>query len=251
MKHIYSAPLLSQFPEITGGTSSKFFWPLSFSYCKHSNEVIIDRVRFLDELGLDATHSVLVCEQNHTNNIREITPENMGHGLFDQTSQIPDTDGMVTNIPNINLVIYTADCMPISFYDPEKKVIGIAHSGWKGTIQDISKNILTIMSEKYGSQISDIRVSVGPSIWPCCYEVRNPEQIQLFEKKYNNIVFRNDRTYVDLWDSIEQDILSNWISPENYENRRICTACHHTTYASHRKDNPNTTANLTVISMKN
>lgn len=164
MNHIYSAPLLSKFPEITNGTSSKFFGPLSFNYCKHTNEVIIDRVRFLDELGLDATHSVLVCEQNHTNNIREITIENMGHGLFDQTSQIPNTDGMITNLANINLVIYTADCMPISFYDPAQKVIGIAHSGWKGTIQDISKNILRTMSEKYGSQLSDIRVSIGPSI---------------------------------------------------------------------------------------
>lgn len=59
----------------------------------------------------------------------------MGHGLFDQTSQIPDTDGMVTDIPGINLVIYTADCMPVSFYDPVKKVIAVAHSGWRGTIE--------------------------------------------------------------------------------------------------------------------
>ena len=174
----------------------------------------------------------------------------MGHGLFDQTSQIPNTDGMITNLANINLVIYTADCMPISFYDPKQKVIWIAHSGWKGTIQDISKNILTTMSEKYGSQPSDIYVSIGPSIWPCCYEVQNPEQIQLFRNKYDNIVVRNEKTYIDLWDSIEQDILKSGISREHYENRQICTACHHTTYASHRKDNPNTTANLTVISMR-
>lgn len=250
MNHIFSSPTLSKFPEIIQGTSSKFFWPLSFSYCKDTNEVIIDRVQFLDTLGLDATHSVLVCEQNHTNNIIEINEEKIGHGLFDQTSQIPNADGMITNLVNINLVIYTADCMPISFYDPVKKIIGVVHSGWKGTIQDISKNILTLMISKYGCTITDIFVSVGPSIGPCCYEVQNPEQIQLFQKKYGNILESDNKKYVDLWDSIEQDILVLWIPRKNFENRKICTSCHHHTYASHRKDNPNTTANLTVISMK-
>lgn len=118
MQHIYTSPLLSHFPDISQGTSSKFFGPLSFVYEKNQNRVIIDRVRFLDALSLDATHSVLVCEQNHTDHIIEITDEHTEHGLFDQTSQIPDTDGMITDRPGVNLVIYTADCMPVSFYDP-------------------------------------------------------------------------------------------------------------------------------------
>lgn len=250
MNHAFSSPTLSKYPDIIQGTSSKYFWPLSFSYCKNTNKVIIDRVQFLDSLGLDATHSVLVCEQNHTSNIIEINEEKIGHGLFDQTSQIPNADGMITHIPNINLVIYTADCMPISFYDPVKKIIGVAHSGWKWTIADISKKMLLLMVSKYWCNITDILVSVGPSIGPCCYEVQNLEQIQLFQEKYGNILEYNNKKYVDLWDSVEQDILSLWIPRKNFENRKICTSCHNHTYASHRADNPNTTANLTAICIK-
>jgi YfiH family protein len=207
-------------------------------------------VRFLDTLGLDATHSVLVCEQNHTNHIRQITTENMGHWLFDQTSQLPNTDGMVTDIPGINLVIYTADCMPVSFYDPVKKVIAVAHSGWRGTVAWISKNILDCMVNTYGSDIWDIHVSIWPSIGPCCYEVTNPEQIAIFDKKYNNIHIHWDTKSVDIWDSIEQDMMNSGIQKNHFENQKVCTACQNSIYASHRKDNPNTTANLTVISMK-
>lgn len=194
MNHAFSSPTLSKYPDIIQGTSSKYFWPLSFSYCKNTNKVIIDRVQFLDSLGLDATHSVLVCEQNHTSNIIEINEEKIGHGLFDQTSQIPNADGMITHIPNINLVIYTADCMPISFYDPVKKIIGVAHSGWKWTIADISKKMLLLMVSKYWCNITDILVSVGPSIGPCCYEVQNLNKSNYFKKNMEifwNIIIRN------------------------------------------------------------
>jgi YfiH family protein len=157
---------------------------------------------------------------------------------------------MITDIPGVNLVIYTADCMPVSFYDPVRWVIAIAHSGWRGTIAGISTKILDRMIEQYGSAMWDIRVSVWPSIGPCCYDVTNPEQILLFEEKYHNISRKWGKTIVNLWDSLEQDMMNSGIQPHHFENARICTACQHTTYASHRKDNPNTTANLTVISLK-
>lgn len=117
-------------------------------------------MRFLDTLGLDASHSVLVCEQNHTNNVIIIRDEHVVHGLFEQSSQLPHADGMITNIPNVNLVVYTADCMPISFYDPVQRVIGIAHSGWRGTIGEISKNIIERMQEEYGTKPGNIEVSI-------------------------------------------------------------------------------------------
>lgn len=250
MNHILQSKIFSDFPEIHQGTSSKFFWPLSFTYSKDTNQVIIDRVRFLDALSLDASHSVLVCEQNHTNNVIVIRDEHVVHGLFEQSNQLPNADGMITNIPNVNLIVYTADCMPISFYDPVHQTIGVAHSGWRGTISDISKNIIENMEKEYGTNPEDIRVTIWPSIWPCCYEVENPEQIRAFEEKYGNIIHRDGKVFIDLWDSIEQDMKEIGILPENFENRKICTCCHHDIYASHRADNPNTTANLTAICIK-
>ncbi len=249
MNHIITSPLFKDFSQLTHGTSTKFFGPLSFRYSKNSNEIIIDRVKFLDELWLEATHSVLVCEQNHTENITKIDHEYVWDSLFDQSKQIPNTDWIVTNIPWINLVIYSADCMPISFFDPVQNVVWIVHSGWRWTIQWIWKKMVTLMAKHYNSDIWDIRVVVGPSIWPCCYEVKNQEQLKLFDTQYQNIISRNNTQYVDLWNSIEQDMVSLGIRSENFENQRICTSCNNTILASHRKDNPNSTVNLTVISL--
>lgn len=250
MQHIFSSSLFSRFPNIIQGTSSKYFWPLSFTYEKSTNMVVIDRVRFLDALWLDVSHAVMLCEQNHTANIIHITEENIGHGYLDQSSQIPNADGMITNIANIHLIVYTADCVPISFYDPVRNVIALAHSGWKWTISEIGKKIIDEMIQNYGSQSEDIYVSLWPSIGPCCYEVKNPEQLELFEKKYHNLRVHEGKNYVDLWDSISQDMMNAGILPEHFENMKLCTVCHHDTFASHRKDNPNTTANLTGVSMR-
>lgn len=250
MKHILHSSLLWSFPEIVQWTSTKDFWPLSFTYEKHTNQVIIDRVRFLDTLWLDASGSVLVCEQNHTANIIHITDDHIGHGLLDSSKQIWNADGMITHLRNIHLIVYTADCMPVSFYDPVRWVIGIVHSGWRGTIGGISRKMIGLFQELYGSDTKDIRVSIWPSIGPCCYEVRNPEQLELFHTRYNAVEDRGWLQYVDLWKSIEKDMLELGIERSHLENLHTCTACQNKYYASHRKDNPNTTTNLTVISRK-
>lgn len=249
MNHIIISELYQEFPEIIHWTSTKWFWPLSFLYSKNTNQVIIDRMRFLSELWLRPNHSVLVCEQNHTSNIAIIDHEFISSSLFDQKKQIPNTDGIITNIPWMNLVIYTADCMPITFFDPIRKVIGIVHSGWKWTIAWIWKKMIQTMIDNYGSEVGDIRVVVGPSIWPCCYSVKNQEQIQLFDSLYHNIQVRFDSIYIDLWDSIEQDMISSGINRKNFFNHKLCTSCQNHLFASHRKDNPNTTVNLTVMSL--
>lgn len=250
MKHITHSTLLSRFPEIIEGTSTKDFGPLSFSYSKSANQVIIDRVRYLDTLGLDASHAIFLCEQWHTNTIIEIDERHVEHGLLEESKQLTRADGLITNLRWVHLIVYTADCMPITFYDPVRWVIGIAHSGWRGTISGISNNMIEKFTRKYGSNLWDIRVSIWPSIWPCCYSVANPEQLELFDKKYHNLIERDVTYYVDLWDSIRQDILSLGILEEHFENPHICTSCNHHLYASHRRDNPNTTTNLSVVSMR-
>lgn len=250
MKHITHSTLLARFPEIIEGISTKDFGPLSFSYSKSANQVILDRVRYLDTLDLDATHGVLLCEQGHTTKIIKVTESHREHWLLESSEQLERADGLITNLKNVHLIVYTADCMSITFYDRKNWVIGIAHSGWRGTIGGISQNMLDIFTWEYGSDIRDIYVSVWPSIWPCCYSVVNPEQLKLFDQKYHNLREQDGVYYVDLWDSIRQDILSLGILEEHFENPCICTSCNHHLYASHRRDNPNTTTNLSVVSMR-
>ncbi|NCN83640.1 MAG: peptidoglycan editing factor PgeF [Sphingomonadales bacterium] len=84
--------------------------------------------------------------------------------------QRPQADAMVTDQPNFLLGILTADCVPVLFHDPEAKVIGAAHAGWKGAIAGVTDNVLITM-EKLGASRDHIACAIGPCIAQPSYEV--------------------------------------------------------------------------------
>ena len=87
---------------------------------------------------------------------------------------------MVTDTPGLNLMALSADCPPVFFYDPVKHVIGLAHSGQKGTALRIAGNVVEAM-RTFRPDPSDITVAIGPGIGPCCYKV-GPEVVEAVER---------------------------------------------------------------------
>lgn len=83
---------------------------------------------------------------------------------------LPDTDGVITDVPGVLLTTVHADCLPVYFYDPEKKAIGLVHGGWRGTAAGIAPKAAAAMHREYGSDFSDLRVFIGPGISRCCFE---------------------------------------------------------------------------------
>lgn len=93
--------------------------------------------------------------------------------MIDHTTDLQNrvkADAMVTRTPGIALGILTADCVPILFSDPINKVIGAAHSGWKGTQGNIAGNVISQMIE-IGAARENICVAIGPAIQQASYEV--------------------------------------------------------------------------------
>tara|TARA_B100001964_G_scaffold73966_1_gene83954 strand:+ start:525 stop:1061 length:537 start_codon:yes stop_codon:yes gene_type:complete len=82
----------------------------------------------------------------------------------------PDVDGLVTTNSNILLTLKVADCVPVFLYEPLKRIIGLVHSGWRGTVENIVSNAIKLM-QKNGAESRDIRCFLGPAIGKCCYEV--------------------------------------------------------------------------------
>lgn len=82
----------------------------------------------------------------------------------------PDADAFVTDRKNVPIAIRTADCVPVFIYDPFKRVIGLAHAGWRGTRQRIAAKTVQEMQDKFASRCYDLKVALGPCIRPCCYE---------------------------------------------------------------------------------
>ena len=108
--------------------------------------------------------------QTHTTNIRRVTIEDRGKvALF--PPDYGDVDGLVTNVKGIALAVFTADCVPIYFVDPVREAIGLAHSGWRGTVSNMAGKMIEKMKQEFGTDPKDLIIAIGPSICQNCYEV--------------------------------------------------------------------------------
>ena len=99
-------------------------------------------------------------------------------------------DAIVSQVKNVGIGILSADCAPILFYDPQKKIIGCAHSGWRGALSGIVKNTIKKFNN-LNSKNEDIIAAVGPCINKKNYEVKT-DFFQKFvtQNKYNETFFR-------------------------------------------------------------
>lgn len=199
--------------------------------------------RIAAAIGFD--EKFVVCShQTHTTNVREATEEDCGKGLY-RERDYSDVDGLVTNVPGIVLATFYADCVPLYFVDPVRKAIGLSHSGWKGTVNNIALETVRMMTEKYGTDPRDIRAAIGPSICQDCYEVSEdvinqfrcsyPEELWpmlFYEKGCNEAGER--KFQLNLWESCRQNMLGAGILAEHIEVTDICTCCNPDILFSHR-----------------
>ena len=148
-------------------------------------------------------------------------------------------DGLVTYDPYGVLVTYYADCVPLYFLDPEKRVIGLAHGGWRGTAGRIGRKMVEKMKAEYGCRPERIIGAIGPSIGACCYEVDEPvarEFLALSDLETERFVMdkKNGKYSLDLWEANRQIMVRAGMRPENITVTDLCTRCNHDWLISHR-----------------
>ncbi len=85
-----------------------------------------------------------------------------------------EADALITREPGYALGVFTADCLPILFFDPVRRAIGVVHSGWRGTAKGLAYKTVLKMQKAFGSRGEDLIAALGPCIGPCCYEVDEP-----------------------------------------------------------------------------
>ena len=144
-------------------------------------------------------------------------------------------DAMITTKKNIPLVIKIADCIPVLLYDKEKEIMALVHSGWKGTLNNITAKTITKMLDLYHSNPDNIMVYLYPSIRKCHFEVED-DVYKLFKAKITNIDKYTDKKgnkyYIDLQKIVIDSIKELGIN--NIEDANICTYCHHDEFYSYR-----------------
>jgi len=213
---------------------------LSFNVGDEPQNVLKNRKRLVEALGIPLTN-LTTAKQVHDAHVKIISEPLRGKGATDYEDAINGTDAMVTHIPNICLMILVADCVPILFYDPSKRVIGAAHAGWQGTLQRVAQKTVKVFQEDFGCSPKDVVVGIGPSIGPCCYEVGQEvvsEVEHVFRIKAGLI--RNEsadsKRYFDLWTANLRQLVQAGIPENNIEVARICTCHHSDLFFSYRQE---------------
>ena len=140
-------------------------------------------------------------------------------------------DALVTNVPGIGLMIQQADCQAVFLFDPEKKAVGLAHVGWRGTVADIIAETVFTMSQTFSTEPVDIIAAISPSLGPCCAEFINfrselPAALHGYQVRPN---------YFDFWKISRDQLCAAGIRPENIHVAAICTCCNQD-FFSYRRD---------------
>ncbi len=225
-----------------GGYSKKEFSSLNLAlHVEDIKEDVIANRKLISKVLNFSFNSWTCADQVHYNNIKVISKIDRGKGRCDQNTAIPFTDGLVTDVSDILLTSFYADCVPIFFFDPIKNVIGLAHAGWKGTMLMIGEKMVKTMHKVYNSNINDIRVVIGPSIGQCCYEVDSNLVDQLLSKLKNlpkGIIQEkgNGKYYLDLKKANYVIIERSGIKSKNIEVSSLCTSCSNDLFYSYRKE---------------
>ena len=128
-----------------GGVSKEHLYSLNLSFSRGDDydNVVTNNTRFAKAVGYDFNNRVF-SDQVHDVKIYVVTESDKGKGA-ELKNTIKGIDGLVTDVKNIPLITFYADCVPLYFYDKSKKIIGLAHSGWKGTVNNINFHIMYLV----------------------------------------------------------------------------------------------------------
>ncbi len=237
-----------------GGVSSSPYNSLNLGYsvADRKENVQENRRRFVTALNRDLDKTV-IGNQVHGDNLFEVTLENSWYEnyLEDSGAGIADTDGLLTRVSGISLLGSFADCVPIYFYEPNIPMVGLTHAGWRGTCKYISFRTVDKI-EAAGGTLQDIKVIIGPSIGPCCYQVGE----ELYKAWYGDenrekLFFDSKRKlFLDLWKANQLQLIDRGIDAENILVGNMCTACNRDIFFSHRIGGTNTGRMMGLISLK-
>lgn len=158
-------------------------------------------------------------------------------------------DALVTDQPGVLLTVRTADCVPVLIHDPVHGVAAAVHAGWRGAVAGIVPNTLAVMRRRFGSQPTSLRMSIGPSVGSCCYEVDEPvlSRLRAGYADWRSLVqeTKPGAARFNLRGLVRGQAQSAGVREEGIYNVSLCTSCHPDLFYSYRRDG---TARGTMVS---
>jgi len=153
----------------------------------------------------------------------------------------PATDALVTAVPAVPLLMRFGDCAPVLLFDRVRRVIAMAHAGWRGVVAGIVEATVQAMERRFGCRPADVWAGIGPTIGPCCYEVgrETAMEVQGACPPGVEVVRSTDgRIHLDLPGAVRAQLHTAGI--ERIEDSSLCTACRVDEFFSHRAEHGRT-----------
>lgn len=148
-----------------------------------------------------------------------------------------EADALVTEEEGFSLAVAIADCVPVALVGGEARIVGMVHSGWRGTIAEISAKAAREMGD-----MGALRAYIGPCIRQCCYEV-SEELAERFVGRFGREVVEG--RYLSLPEAIRQNLEE--VGVGEVHDLGLCTGCRPDLFFSHRKQGPSTGRNLAAV----
>jgi purine-nucleoside/S-methyl-5'-thioadenosine phosphorylase / adenosine deaminase len=292
--NILRATHLSKFPWLVHGFSTR---PGGFSraygnrdlnlgFTKEDSKAAVERNRaaFLHEVGALSERKKITRKVSRKDSqlwplvtLRQIHSDIIHFVDSPPASQLAG-DGLITATPGLYLGIQAADCLPVILVDPKRRVVGVFHAGWRGTVKRIVEKGLGEMHRHFGSRPRDLKAAIGPGVHGCCYEVgaevrekfqsqfsyaaklfREVEERDPVREKYpmlfltarapgHSILPKN--IFLDLVEANKQQLLAAGVPAKSIEASPLCTNCRLDLLFSYRAEKGKTGRMMGVVGIR-
>lgn len=227
-----------------GGVSKEHLSSLNLGFnLGDEREKVLENFRILGSLFEAKPEDFVLTQQTHSVNVRRVGREDRGKGIF-RERDYTDVDALMTDEEGVILSAFSADCVPILFYDKGHRAIASCHSGWRGTHGRILARVIEAMQREFSSKPEEIYIAIGPSICKNCYEVSEDVGeafLDAFpalreETKNASPIERvsEEKFHIDLWELNRWIALENSIPAENISISGYCTMERPDLFFSHR-----------------
>jgi len=188
---------------------------------------------------LDVSYERLTSpSQVHGADVLAVDDLDIGCGRDGRGSAVPNVDGLLTDRPDVPLILMSADCPLVCVYDPDRRAVGAVHASWKGTVGRAAEHLVHRMQAEFGCDPARLVAGICPSAGPCCYEVGR-DVLRIARTRLDDadacFVHRDGRMFLDLWQANRRQLIAAGVPAESIETAGLCSICD-PRFWSHRRD---------------
>ena len=203
-----------------------------------AENILENRRRFLKLFTGD--WALAGCWQVHGADIRVVHTAAEAKPAENERGDTIFCDVIVSDAKGVLAGVKTADCVPILLGDPTTGAFAAVHAGWRGTLATAVVASVERLAKEYDVRSESLRVAIGASAGPCCYEVGS-DVIDAFISKFSNgeklfTQTRPGHATVDLLQANRDQLISTGVNPERIHTAPICTMCRTDLFFSYRKE---------------